>query len=125
MNRPKEKLFGLIGFPLGHSFSKQFFSEKFLRENIKDCRYELFPLPNLADFPKLIADQPNFAGLNVTIPWKEKIIPFLDDLSEEAAQIGAVNVIQIKDGKLIGHNSDAFGFEKSLTVARKLAQNVA
>lgn len=114
MHRSTEKLFGLIGFPLTHSFSKKFFSEKFKRENLSHCRYELFPLANIAELTNLLAEQPNLVGLNVTIPYKQAVIPFLDSLDEEAQAIGAVNVIRIQAEKLSGHNSDAYGFEKSL-----------
>jgi len=108
--------FGLIGFPLEHSFSKNFFTEKFERENI-DARYDLYELTNISDFLAL-KDKPNLFGLNVTIPYKEKLIPFLDELDETAVKIGAVNVIKfIRTGdklKLKGYNSDAIGFENSI-----------
>lgn len=108
--------FGLIGFPLIHSFSKRYFTEKFEREAI-DARYDLFELKNLDEFPALI-QQVVLNGLNVTIPYKEKVITYLDELDETAAQIGAVNVIRfIRNGnvlKLKGYNSDAIGFEKSI-----------
>ena len=110
------KQFGLIGFPLGHSFSKKFFTEKFERENI-DARYDLYELANLAEFAALKEKQ-ELCGLNVTIPHKEQVIPFLDELDDTAAKIGAVNVIKfIRTGdKLVlrGYNSDAIGFESSV-----------
>lgn len=110
------KQFGLIGFPLGHSFSKKFFTEKFEHENI-DAHYDLFELESITDFSLLI-ENTDFSGLNVTIPYKEKIIEYLNELDETAAEIGAVNVIKFirKDGKLKlkGYNSDAIGFENSL-----------
>ncbi len=108
-------LFGLIGYPLSHSFSKKYFSDKFLKEGISDCYYELFPLNDIAEFPALIKKHPNLKGLNVTLPYKELVIPFLDKLDESAAAIGAVNTIKIDSGKLSGYNTDAYGFEKSLT----------
>jgi len=111
------KQFGLIGFPLGHSFSKKYFSEKFLRECI-DAHYELFELNNISEFTAL-KDNALLVGLSVTIPYKEQIIAYLDELDETAAQIGAVNVIKFirTNGqlKLKGFNSDAIGFENSLT----------
>ena len=107
------KLFGLIGFPLSHSFSPAYFNAKFETENIA-AAYQLFPISNISQFPQLIAENPDLAGLNVTIPYKEAIIPFMDELSEEAAEIGAVNTIQIKEGKLFGHNTDVSGFEHTL-----------
>jgi shikimate dehydrogenase len=110
------KQFGLIGFPLGHSFSKKFFSEKFERENI-DARYDLYELPNIAEFAALKEKQ-ELCGLNVTIPYKEQVIPFLDELDDTAAKIGAVNVIKFirtADKLLLrGYNSDAIGFESSV-----------
>ena len=88
--------------------------EKFEQENILDHEYFLSPLEQIEYFPKLLADHPNLAGINVTIPYKEKVIPFLDEISEEAKAIGAVNTIKIKEGKLKGFNTDVYGFEKSL-----------
>lgn len=107
--------YGLIGWPLGHSFSKQYFREKFEREGILDACYDLFPLENIAELPDLLAHYPDLCGLNVTIPHKESVIPWLDALDETARVVGAVNCIWItKDRKLIGYNTDVTGFEKSL-----------
>lgn len=108
------KVFGLIGHPISHSFSQKYFSQKFEREGIAGYEYLLFDLPLIASFPALINSRPNIVGLNVTIPYKEKIIPYLDGLDESAQQTGAVNVIKLVDGQLIGYNSDAFGFAESL-----------
>ncbi len=109
------KLFGLIGFPLGHSFSKRYFTEKFEREHIANCRYELFPLESIGMLPDLLAEHPNLAGLNVTIPYKQAVIPFLDHMSAAATAIGAVNCIHVgPNGQLTGHNTDAVGFRQSL-----------
>lgn len=109
------RLYGLIGWPLGHSFSKKYFGEKFEREGIHDARYELFPLGNIADLPALLAQNPALHGLNVTIPYKESVIPFLDDLDETARAVGAVNCIKVLENQtLIGYNTDVIGFEKSL-----------
>lgn len=108
------KQFGLIGYPLSHSFSKGYFTEKFAKENIVDCRYDIFPLEKIEDFTELCNTNNKLAGLNVTIPYKEKIIPFLDELDETAANIGAVNTIKFSNHKKIGFNSDAYGFEMSL-----------
>ncbi len=110
----KTRHFGLIGFPLTHSFSPGYFTAKFEREGLTDCRYDAYPLPSLDHLPKLLADNPDLEGMNVTIPYKSQIILYLHELSEEAAAIGAVNVIKIRDGHLTGHNSDIFGFEVSL-----------
>jgi shikimate dehydrogenase len=107
--------FGLIGYPLSHSFSKKYFTEKFARENIQNAEYELFELKSIDELPELLTSQPNLCGLNVTIPYKQQVIPFLSELNEIAAEIGAVNVIKItKDQKLIGYNSDYYGFLHSL-----------
>lgn len=114
--------FGLIGYPLGHSFSKKYFSEKFTAENI-DANYDLYPLENIELFSDLINNQ-TFTGLNVTIPYKEKVMPFLHELDDTARKIGAVNVIKFirKDNKTIlkGYNSDTIGFSDSI---RKLLTN--
>lgn len=110
------KQFGLIGLPLIHSFSKRYFTAKFDREGI-DARYDLYELQNISELPALLESQP-LSGLNVTIPYKEKVIPYLDELDPTAAGIGAVNVIKVmrRDGKQVlkGYNSDAIGFENSL-----------
>jgi shikimate dehydrogenase len=112
------KLFGLIGFPLTHSFSKKYFSEKFIREGIADCAYELYPIERIALLETLLTDQPQIAGLNVTIPYKIAVLDYVDELDEAAAYIGAVNTLHISDldGKrfIKGYNTDAFGFEASL-----------
>ncbi|QMU31329.1 shikimate dehydrogenase family protein [Adhaeribacter radiodurans] len=107
------KEYGLIGFPLSHSFSQKYFTEKFLTENIQDSRYELFELTNIQQFPDLIRSR-QLCGLNVTIPYKQAIIPFLDELEPVAASIGAINVIKFEKGKLKGFNSDYQGFLQSL-----------
>lgn len=114
VNDLSHRVFGLIGYPLGHSFSKKYFGEKFATEGIADASYELFPLEKIDLLPQLLRDNPQLRGLNVTIPYKEQVIPFLDDLDPAAAKIGAVNVIDIQDGKLTGYNTDAFGFMQSL-----------
>ncbi len=110
--------FGLIGYPLGHSFSKKYFTEKFNAEHITDCSYELYPLRDIDRLPALISENPDLYGLNVTIPYKSDVIPMLDNISSEAEEIGAVNVVKIKRkaGKieLSGFNSDVTGFRDSL-----------
>lgn len=104
--------FGLIGKQLGHSFSKAFFTEKFQQEQL-DAVYENVELAEIDEI-RTIFTTGSFAGLNVTIPYKEAVIPYLDELSVEAKTIGAVNVIAFHDGKTIGHNTDAFGFHQSI-----------
>ncbi|TDQ09727.1 shikimate dehydrogenase family protein [Pedobacter metabolipauper] len=110
--------FGLIGFPLSHSFSKKFFTHKFETEQIADCEYDLFPIEDIELLPALLADHTELRGLNVTIPHKLNVIRFLDEVDDAALQIGAVNCISIlnNDGKrwLKGYNTDAFGFRTSL-----------
>jgi shikimate dehydrogenase len=119
------KVYGLIGYPLSHSFSKGFFAEKFAREGIKACIYESFPIPGIDELPALLAQQPDIQGLNVTIPYKEVVIPYLDELSPAAAQMKAVNCIHFKDGRKIGHNTDAIGFSRSLAPLLKPHHNKA
>ena len=110
--------YGLVGHPLGHSFSAGYFAEKFAREGI-DATYTNFVFPDIAQLTALIAEQPNLRGVNVTIPHKQAVIPLLDALSEEAREIGAVNVVRITrdaDGTVCtkGFNSDVIGFTESL-----------
>ena len=107
--------YGLIGKNISYSFSKKYFTEKFALGNLVDCSYENFDLQSIEEFPLLIANHPDLKGVNITIPYKEAVIPYLDKLSKNAAQIGAVNVIRFtKKGKLKGYNSDYYGFMKSL-----------
>jgi len=108
-----ESIYGLIGHPLKHSFSPSFFNAKFKEENI-NARYELFDIKELSEIKKIIDSTPNLKGLNVTIPYKENIIKYLNEIDETSKTIGAVNCIKINNGKLLGFNTDAFGFEKTL-----------
>lgn len=109
------KIFGLVGRNISYSFSKNYFSERFRKENRADCSYENFDIETLSEFPNLIQNHPNLAGLNVTIPYKESVIPYLDKLSKKARKIGAVNTIRLtRKGKLKGYNTDFFGFTKAL-----------
>lgn len=109
--------YGLIGYPLGHSFSISYFNEKFANEHI-DAEYVNFEIPSIDTLPEVLASNPELKGLNVTIPYKEKVISFLDTVSPEASAIGAVNVIKVehKNGSpvLKGYNSDVIGFTKSI-----------
>ncbi len=107
-------LYGLIGVYLSYSFSKKYFGEKFAKEKRTDSFYELFPIPKIADIEQLISQYPNLKGLNVTIPYKEQVFDFLDEINSDAAEIGAVNTIRFLDGKRIGYNTDHYGFRKSL-----------
>ncbi len=110
--------YGLIGYPLKHSFSIVYFNEKFQSENI-DAEYVNFEIPRIEDFMEVIDENPNLCGLNVTIPYKEQVIPYLDELDKDTAKIGAVNVIKIirqpkGKVKLVGFNSDIIGFTQSI-----------
>lgn len=104
-----EKVFGLIGATVSHSFSKSYFDEKFFREGLRDYHYELFPLTSINDIEALLQTK-GLSGLNVTIPYKEQVIRYLDEVDGFAKKIGAVNVIKIKDGKLKGYNTDSDAF---------------
>ncbi|MDQ3111310.1 MAG: shikimate dehydrogenase [Bacteroidota bacterium] len=116
------RLFGLIGFPLSHSFSEKYFAEKFLRENIGDAAYRNFPLEKIDQLHGLISANPDLSGLNVTIPWKEKVIPYLDEIDETAKAIGAVNTILLNPFVILsdsrrmtkGFNTDVYGFRQSI-----------
>lgn len=108
------KLFGLIGFPLTHSFSARYFSQKFEQEQLADFDYQNFEIENVADLKNVLTSNPNLCGLNVTIPHKTSVISLLDELNEDARIIGAVNVINIINGRTIGYNTDALGFRQSL-----------
>jgi shikimate dehydrogenase len=108
------RAFGLIGYPLGHSFSKKYFADKFEREGITGNVYELYPLEQIGQIEELLNSNPNLAGLNVTIPYKEQVIAYLDSMSPVVEEIGACNCIHIQDGRLMGHNTDVIGFSSSL-----------
>lgn len=106
------RLFGLIGYPLSHSFSKKYFDEKFVREKITDTSFENFSIENISLLHDILNDK-NIQGLAITIPYKKAVIDFLDDASDAVKQMGACNCIKIKDSKLYGYNTDVVGFEKS------------
>lgn len=117
--------FGLIGKNIGYSFSKYFFSTKFEKEKRQDT-YHNFDLQNINEFPKLITDNADIKGLNVTVPYKESIIPFLDKIDKEADVIGAVNTVKVmKSGRLNGYNTDHYGFAKVLTEIPPLKERTA
>ena len=106
--------FGLIGYPLSHSFSQKFFTEKFLQENIVNASYHNFPIPSMESFAALWKENPNLEGLNVTIPYKKEVIPFLQHSSAVVQEIHACNCIRKFNNELYGYNTDVIGFEKSL-----------
>jgi shikimate dehydrogenase len=116
------RTFGLVGFPLTHSFSPNYFAEKFVRESITDAQYKLFPLQNINELPALIHSEPALCGFNVTIPHKQAILPLLDSIDELAAHAGAVNTVKLISGtsgkhgsfQLTGTNTDVYGFRQSL-----------
>src|SRR5688572_14962106 len=104
------KKYGLIGFPLSHSFSKKYFTSKFQTENIGNCIYDNYPIESIDALPALIQENRDLRGLNVTIPYKEKVIPYLDSASPVVEAIHACNCIRIENGLLTGHNTDVAGF---------------
>lgn len=107
--------FGLLGRSLKHSFSQTYFSQKFHSLGLADYRYALFELADMHELPALLAAHPQLRGLNVTIPYKEQIWPFLNEMAASAARVGAVNVVEFRaDGRLVGHNTDYIGFRDSL-----------
>ena len=107
------KKYGLIGRKLGHSFSKEFFNKKFKQLDLENYHYENYELENLSGLKELI-NKNNLIGVNVTIPFKEKVLKYLDIIDNTAKQIGSVNTIKIKNQKLIGYNTDISGFEQSI-----------
>jgi shikimate dehydrogenase len=106
--------FGLIGYPLGQSFSRQYFTDKFVTEHLLDCSYESYPIPAIEDVNSILKD-PELEGLNVTIPYKKAVVAFLHEQDEVVKKINACNCISKKKGFLKGYNTDVIGFEKSLT----------
>ncbi|MDE6310037.1 MAG: shikimate dehydrogenase, partial [Muribaculaceae bacterium] len=123
------RLYGLIGYPLIHSFSENYFNQKFESEHI-DAHYINYEIPDIGDLMEIVAEYPNLHGLNVTIPYKEQVIPYMDEMDEDAAKIGAVNVIKFIRGagddlRFKGYNSDVIGFTDSLAPILKPNQKKA
>ena len=108
-------VFGLIGYPLTHSFSQQYFTEKFAKESVTGCFFKLFPLTSIDLFPGLITNEKDLRGVAVTVPYKEQVIRYIDIVNDEAKKVGAVNCIRIQAGILTGYNTDIIGFERSVT----------
>jgi shikimate dehydrogenase len=108
------KKLGLIGYPLKHSFSKEYFSKKFEKEGLEDYQYDLFQLEEISQLKQVLIENPDLVGLNVTIPYKEQVIPYLYKLEPACQTIGAVNTIKIEGEKLVGFNTDYIGFKESL-----------
>ncbi|HWJ30587.1 MAG TPA: shikimate dehydrogenase [Flavisolibacter sp.] len=111
------KVFGLIGKTLKHSFSKNYFSEKFSSEQLADCRYENFELQSIDELKEIIRQRPEIMGLNVTIPYKEEVVQLLDEKNEIVEKTGACNCIRVDSGRLFGFNTDVIGFKRSLEPA--------
>jgi shikimate dehydrogenase len=107
------KKYGLIGFPLTHSFSKKYFAEKFEKEGIADVSFHNFPLTSIDEFPQVLRSNPTLQGLNVTIPYKEQVLQYLDHLSEEVKETRAANCIKIGKDGLVAYNTDIIGFRDS------------
>src|SRR5436190_1873448 len=105
--------YGLIGFPLTHSFSQKYFAEKFLREGIKDAEFLNFSIPQIEDVENILTDHPQLKGLAVTIPYKKSVIKYLDEVNEIVKETAACNCIKIDEYKKTGFNTDITGFEKS------------
>lgn len=108
------RLFGLLGFPLTHSFSQKYFTEKFQKLGITDAAYENFSIPDIQELSMILESKKELAGLNITIPYKKAVLRFLDEASEPVKKMGACNCIKITDGKLKGFNTDIVGFQQSL-----------
>ncbi len=108
------QLYGLLGYPLTHSFSQRYFTEKFSQLGLTELSYQNFAIPSIQLFPQLLVDNPFLHGFNVTIPYKKQIIPFLHEMNEAVREMGACNCVHIKNGKLYGFNTDIIGFEQSL-----------
>lgn len=108
------KLYGLIGYPLSHSFSRKYFQSKFEEEQILDCEYRNFEIPAITEIPGMLAAHPDLQGFNITIPYKERIIPYLNHQNAVVEKTGACNCVRITEGKLTGFNTDVLGFERSL-----------
>lgn len=107
------KTYGLIGYPLAHSFSKQYFTEKFKKEGIADCQYEAYPIRSIDEIIDLLKENPELRGLNITIPYKQLILPFLNNSDNIPGGLKACNCVKINEGKMTGYNTDVTGFERS------------
>ena len=119
------KRYGLIGYPLTHSLSQQYFTHKFTEEGIEDCMYERFSIPSITDLHEILHSHPDLRGFNITIPYKKEVLAFLTERSKAVEEVGACNCVKIEDGKLIGYNTDVIGFENSLVPFLKPSHNKA
>ncbi len=119
------RLFGLLGYPLTHSFSQKYFTEKFHKLGITDADYENFSIPEIEELRNILATKKDLAGFNITIPYKKAVISFLDEASDPVRKMGACNCIKIIEGKLKGYNTDVVGFQQSLEPFLKPAHKAA
>jgi shikimate dehydrogenase len=119
------KRYGLIGFPLTHSLSQQYFTQKFIDQGIEDCVYERFSIPSIGDLHDILKTHPDLCGFNITIPYKKEVLAFLTERSKAVEEVGACNCVIIIDGHLIGYNTDVIGFENSLIPFLKPTHNKA
>ncbi|MEY2903157.1 MAG: hypothetical protein RLY89_2263 [Bacteroidota bacterium] len=108
------RLYGLLGYPLSHSFSQKYFTEKFQNLGLKDIAYENFSIPNIDELQEILDKRAGLAGFNITIPYKKEVLAFLDHASQAVQEIGACNCVRIVNGKRIGYNTDVVGFEQTL-----------
>ncbi|RXK81344.1 shikimate dehydrogenase family protein [Filimonas effusa] len=109
------RTFGILGYPLTHSFSQRYFEEKFQREAVTDAQFKLFSCPDIASLPQMLAAEPALEGFCITIPHKKSILPWLTEADEVVTAMGACNCVRIRNGKLYGYNTDVAGFETSFT----------
>jgi shikimate dehydrogenase len=119
------KRYGLIGYPLTHSLSQQYFTQKFIDQGIEDCVYERFSIPSIGDLHDILKTHPDLCGFNITIPYKKEVLAFLTERSKAVEEVGACNCVKIIDGNLIGYNTDVIGFENSLIPFLKPTHNKA
>ena len=119
------KRYGLIGFPLTHSLSEQYFTQKFIDQGIHDCVYHRFSIPSIDDLHEILKTHPDLCGFNITIPYKKEVLAFLTERSKAVEDVGACNCVKIEAGKLIGYNTDVIGFENSLIPFLKPTHNRA
>ncbi len=119
------KRYGLIGFPLTHSLSQQYFNNKFQEEGIEDCIYERFSIASIAELHDILKTHSDLCGFNITIPYKKEVLAFLTERSKAVEEVGACNCVKMDNGKLIGYNTDVIGFENSLLPYLKPTHNRA
>jgi shikimate dehydrogenase len=119
------KRYGLIGFPLTHSLSQQYFTQKFIDQGIENCVYERFSIPSIVDLYDILKTHPDLCGFNITIPYKKEVLAFLTERSKAVEEVGACNCVKIIDGQLIGYNTDVIGFENALMPFLKPTHNKA